>query len=668
MVNEKLGEKELISLLRNAVSDSEYATDGKLSKEREEVVNYYDGELPKPLHSGDSKYVSRDVFEVVDSMRATTLEAFSAHQRIVYFSPEKGETTDAAKQATDYTRHVFFKKNDGKTLLYDSVTDGLTKRFSVAKVYHETSTEEQDYEFEGLTHPELAAMVMKHDNYEFSETDVSETGLLSGTFTVTQKNSCIRVELIQPEDFLIASGAKTLQSAKHIVHRVTTTKSDMLKEGYDAKKVKEVKFSDSSSWQSDLERYHRFEDLDGLDDRTTTVDDSSRDVTLHEVYTRVDLDGSGRNRLYKFVLADNILIDQEEITRIPFVAFVPLPIPHTFAGENYAKQTIPVQNARTVLIRQIINHALITNNPRQQVKNGTLKNAKELTENRLGGIVNVKTLDGIAPIPQANLNPFVFNLIGLIDEDKEETSGISKLSQGMNKDAISTQNAEGMVEQLISQSQQRQKIIVRQFGNFIQALYLLIYQTAVDNINEDEYIDTLGEYVPVNPSEWSDRTAATVELTLGYGESLKEGQKWTEVDQYFSADPMLKAAYSPAQRYEVLTRAMKHRGVDDIESVLTPFDQVEPPEPSQAEQLQMEQLATQVEYQKAQAHAMIAKSKSDQMKAQADLLRAQTDAHVKGLSQKLDEDKFAHERVMDVTEFEYAKTVADQKSSFAVND
>ena len=102
---------------------------------------------------------------------------------------------------------------------------------------------------------------------------------------------------------------------------------------------------------------------------------------------------------------------------------------------------------------------MITNNPRYMVVKGALTSPAELIDNRVGGIVNVSRPDGISPMPQAPLNPFVFQTIQMLDEDKEDNTGVSRLSQGLNKDAISKQNSAAMVEQLVTMSQQTQKII-----------------------------------------------------------------------------------------------------------------------------------------------------------------------------------------------------------------
>ena len=99
----KLTDDDISVIIGKAISNSETISDGKLARERMEVERYVQGIEPKPMHAGDSKYISRDVFDAVDSCRATVLEAFLTNGRVVTFRPERGETVDDAKQATEYT-------------------------------------------------------------------------------------------------------------------------------------------------------------------------------------------------------------------------------------------------------------------------------------------------------------------------------------------------------------------------------------------------------------------------------------------------------------------------------------------------------------------------------------------------------------------------------------
>jgi hypothetical protein len=227
---------------------------------------------------------------------------------------------------------------------------------------------------------------------------------------------------------------------------------------------------------------------------------------------------------------------------------------------------------------------VITNNPRTIVVKGSLVNPKEMLENRVGGVVNVNRPDGIFPYPQTSLNPFVFQTIQLLDEDKEDTTGISKLSQGLNKDAVSNQNSQGLVENLVGLSQQRQKIIARNFAQgFLVPLYLEVYRLVIENEKKQNIVDLAGDWVEVNPSTWAERKDVFTTLKLGYGEQAKESTMLLQLHQLLSSDPSVGPMYPPDKKYNLLRAMIEKEGFKNTSEFLvkpgTPEYQPPGPDP-----------------------------------------------------------------------------------------
>ena len=301
------------------------------------------------------------------------------------------------------------------------------------------------------------------------------------------------------------------------------------------------------------------------------------------------MDGEGISKLYKILIAGNTLLEYEEVDKRPFIVFTPIPVAHRFHGENFAYKLLPTQNARTVLMRSILDHSSVTTNPRYLVTKGSLLNPRELLDNRLGGIVNVTRPDGVSPLPQNPLNPFIFQTVQKLEEDGENTSGISKLSQGLNKDAISNQNSQGMVEQLVNLSQQRSKIIARNFANnFLKPLFLEVYRLCIIHENSQKIIDVAGAYAQVTPTQWQDRQDVEVAFKLGYGETEREAQKYNAVHMQLSQDPGLQANYGMKERYNMVRQSLLAQGIKDVDTYLIPPDKIPPPQPSPEEQMQQQ--------------------------------------------------------------------------------
>lgn len=665
--------EELVALIDRQIRNSVGYYDSKLSKEREKILDYYNAVLPKPHHAGNSKYVSMDVFDAVESLKAVLLETFAAGNRIVAFDPQNEDDVEPARIATEYCDYVVFRQNDGFKVFHDAIHDGLTARVGVAKVYWEDKEEVSDEEFENLSPDEVDALMARDDIEILDMSQDPETGLFSGDVKRKINAGKVCIDVIPPEEFLITPQARDIKSAAFVAHRSKKSYSELIELGYDAKKVANIGAVDETELVLHPEVLARFDDI-GADrlNLNGQVQEQAKQVVVYECYTQLDMEGDGTTRLYKIVRSGNVILDVEEVDEKPFIAFVPLPTPHSFYGSNYSNRVVPTQNARTTLVRGILDHTVITNNPRYQVVKGALTNPKELIENRVGGIVNVTRPDGISPIMQASLNPFVFQTIQLLDADKEEVTGVSQLSQGMNKDAVSKQNSQGLVENLVTLSQQREKIIARNFADqFIKPLYMKVYRLVLANQTAEAVIKVAGNFMRVLPSDWDDRTEMTVELKLGYGEQEREADKFLAMHQLLSADPAIGGMYSAQNRYNTLKAAIEKSGIKNVSEFITPPDKVpEPqPDPMLLKQVELEErkVGVQEEQAKVSAQKVSVNADLDQMRIQ--LQEMQLELNRVKMEREQDRKDFdsASRAAIAVEELEMAKQVPAEETNAIIS-
>ena len=269
-------------------------------------------------------------------------------------------------------------------------------------------------------------------------------------------------------------------------------------------------------------------------------------------------------------------------------------------------------------------------------------------------------------MPQAPLNPFVFQTIQMLDEDKEDNTGVSRLSQGLNKDAISKQNSAAMVEQLATMSQQRQKVIARNFANqFVKPLFHEIYRLVVENETQERIFEVAGNYVTIDPTTWSDQRDVSVELKLGYGEQDREAQKLMQLHQMFSQDPTLQPMYSVQNRYMLMKKFLEAQGILNVEDYLTPPDQLPPPQPDPAQQMQAQMAQKQMELQERQTAVAEQRVQVDAMNSQAkielDGVKAEAAHAIASDNQDLKEAQFAHKKFIDEGELEILKVTEDRR-------
>ncbi len=660
----KLSDEQIVALVDDNVRKSIGYYDSEISRERRKVVDHYNAALPRPAHDGNSKYVSMDVYDAVESMKAALLETFSTGYKTVRFSPQNSDDVPMAAVATSYVDYVANRQNNLFEVMQTVIHDGLIARAGLAKVFYEESSDSYLQTIEDVL-PDDFDMMLAEDNVEIEEVEEDALGNYSGTLRIYRDTSKVCVDAVAPNEFLIEPQAKDLDSITFCAQRYKKTLSELREMGYDEKLLDDIGEHDDVDLETDPEVISRHENIGS--DRGFNVkgyQDQVRQVTVYEAYIMLDKMGSGVAELYKVIKAGNSLLECERCMRRPFVAFVPLPIAHAFYGSNFGAKVIPIQNARTVLTRSILDHAMITNNPRYVVTKGGLSNPRELIDNRVGGIVNVTRPDAISPMPQAALNPFIFQTIQMLDEDKEDTTGVSRLSQGLNKDAISKQNSAAMVEQLATMSQQRQKIIARNFANnFLKPLYQMIYQLVVENEDEQKIVELAGNFVPVNPGAWADKRDVQVDLHLGYGEQEQEAQKYLAIHGLMSQDPVLSQMYTPENAFNLMSTVLENNGIKNVSDFLSPPQQ---PQPDPAQEMQMQAAQKQLEIQERQTAVAEMKAQADaqiaQLKLQLEQLKAQQSFAIQSDSMDLKEAQLEHKQMVDTAELEIARTADDVRA------
>jgi hypothetical protein len=667
-----LDDDQIVSIVDTNLRRSIGYYDSEISKERRKVMQYYSAALPRPAHDGNSKYVSQDVYDAVESMKAALLETFSTGNKTMRFAPQNMDDVQTAEVCTEYTDYVLHRQNNLFEVMQTVIHDGLIARAGICKVFWEQRTESSLEPVDSLSEEELDALLAE-EGVEIEELEQDELGMFTGELRIARDTSQVVIEAVAPEEFLIEPQAKSLDKVGFCAHRTKKTISELIAMGYDEDIVADIADNEDTDFDGDPELLARFDDI-GYDMAPggKGYQRQTRQVTVVEAYIELDVEGTGTVDLYRVVKASNVLLEKEIVPRRPFVAFVPLPVPHAFHGNNFGEKLLGIQNARTVLTRSILDHAMVTNNPRYTVVKGGLTNPRELIDNRVGGIVNVTRPDAINPMPQASLNPYIFQTIQMLDEDKEDTSGVSRLSQGLNKDAISHQNSAAMVEQLATMSQQRQKIIARNFANnFLKPLFSIVYQLVVENESEEKIVELAGRHVKVNPAKWADKRDVQVEFNLGYGDQETMVQKYLAFHTLLTSDPTIGPMYSAENKYKMLGVIFDKSGIKNVADFLTDPASIPPPPPDPAQEMQMQMAQKQLELQERQTAVAEMKAQFDaqmaQMKHELSEMKAKQDFALKSDKMDLQETQHEHKEYVNLEELEIARSADDVRAIASPN-
>lgn len=658
----KLSDSAIVQILGYGIGQSVGFQESKLAKERERVQEFYDGERPYKQTSGDSDYNSRDVYDGVEMMHAQLLDTFAANKRPVIFDMGKDETFEASKLRTDYVTDVVFNQNPGYRIFSDTIRSGLLARNAIVKVWWDPVTTDEYVYLSKPAEGEVAAYLQSHadEDPQIKEMDLDEDGTTIRRVQIRLRKrdkSQVRVRLLPPEEFGISPMAEDLETADLVFHRQEMTVSELIQHGYD-KEVVDTLQSDDRLWMAmEPEKIARFMPTDDLIGTRVNEDgqNATRTIMVYECYMRLDMEDDDIAQLYKVTYAGTEVLEKEPVESQPFVVFTPLPRPKAFWGTNYSELLIPTQKARTFLTRGIIRHTLTTNNPRMMVVKNAVANPKELTDNRFGGVVNVSRPDGIIPLPQASMNPFVFQTIQLLQSDKEERTGISNLSQGLDKDAVSKQNSQDMIHELITVSQMRQKVVARNFAElFLRDLYLKIYRLVLENEDRQKIVRVAGSWAPVNFQDWPEETSVSVSFNLGYGEQEKEAMRLAQIGQALRSEPALAPWVTPTQVHNLAYDAISAMGAPDPNRYLAPLPQAQqpPPNPLQQAEIAMKQADAKVKEANAQAAVLNQQAQMQKQQQMHDLEIAKLNLEQMKITSELQlkQMEFQHKVAVDAAE------------------
>ena len=583
-MNTIIDESELLSTLERNIDAADTYANSEVGEQRDTAHRYYYGEPMGNEIKGRSHHVSRDVFDAVEAVKAMLLETFSADKNICRFEAQSPEDAMGARMATSWTNYSFYRQNAGHKVLTDVIHDALVAKTGVVKRYWKEDYKFEEFEFEGvnendfnqmMSDPAVEPMEIIED---FTQAQNPQTGemysemVLSGSARRRINTSKVCVETVEPEDFLISPRATSVNDADFCSHRMERTRGELLSEGLPQELVDKLGDEDMLHEGSlgrdsvDSFRSDRF----GLDDST-----DREYVTLYESYIKRYDEQINACVFYKCIHSRNTMLDTEIVSEIPFRTFTPFPLPHRFYGMSLADVLIDLQKTMSSLKRGVVDHMMLTTTSRWVANLSLVKNPRDLLDNRVGAVVDVMSPNPesvVRPLPTPQLNGNVYTAIENFEQEKEQRSGSSRMSRGMDTTAVSKQNSSDLINTFMNASNRRIMVMARNFAEtFLKPLMHDIYKLGVENETEEKMMQLDGRFVAINPAMLGDRTEMTVAVALTPEEQAKEAQMLLSLDSQFTMnpqDPNLGGLYGPSQRHAMISRAFELLNIKEGASYL----------------------------------------------------------------------------------------------------
>jgi hypothetical protein len=614
-MSEQMDEYQLNSIVSSEIRDSLNHFDQEFSQERIRAMDFYLGEPMGNEVEGRSQVVSTEVSDTIEAIMPNLMRVFTANDKYVRFNARTAEDTERAEQISDYVNYVINHDNSGYKILYNWFKDALMFRLGVVKYYYDEQEDVREEEYENLNETELAALLSNPDmevigvieeNAESYAQD-EQTGEMmpmdmsySLKVRVKESKGKIRIENVPPEEFLVNRRATSLEEAHFVAHRTVMTVSDLVAMGYDKDVVE--KYAGSYSLDVDEERTNRFQDLEA----TTGVDAADpalAEVIYYECVMKVDYDGDGIAELRRICAigegADEIL-HNEPFDHVPFAVVTPIMMPHRLIGRSIYDMTEDLQVIKSTLLRQYLDSVYTSTLPRMGIVEGQV-NIDDVLDGTAGGIIRMRQAGMVQPITGTPVGGEVRPLMDYIDNLKEQRTGMSKASQGLDANALQSTTASA-ISATVRGAQVKLESYARTMAETgVKDLFKGILHLVTKYDQKPRIIRLRNNFVPIDPREWHSEFDVVVQVGLGTADDEQKIAFLTQIAGKQEQILMQLGANNPvvtmAQYVNTLRSIAEIGGFKDADQFFNSPEQIAMMEQQMAQQPQQGDQAAQAEMQ-----------------------------------------------------------------------
>jgi hypothetical protein len=518
----KIDDAQLRSICEAEIRSATGYGDGELSRDRATAMNRYLGQPRGDEIEGRSQLVTREILDAVEWIKPSLMRIFANADNIVEFEPVGPEDEEQARLESDFISHAFWEKNKGFYNLLTFITDGLLGKVGCLKMTWEDGAEEVET-YTNLDPFELSQLV-NDPEYARDLIDVDEeSGELR--FSCKPRYGCLVIDPCPPEETGVNRDMRSPfpQDATFFYQRSRKTKSELLGAGFDKDKVEAL------PWGNDVDTSERLARRDKSDEQEALrygAHESMRSIWITECYVRIDRNEDGYAELLKVTLGGNdgsqsaggVLLDVEDVDKIPFYTFSPILLSHKFHGLSVADLLLDIEETQTALLRNQMDNVYLTNNQRQ-VANENVE-IDDLLTNRPGGIVRTKGKgpvgNDIAPLITGQMDPNIWKLQESMDARKRQRTGVGDEVAALDVKSMGEMNT-GVASLMFDAARSKVELIARIVAEIgLRPLFEDARELYAKNFKGETTRQVRGQWVTVNPSDWKRRQDVTVTVGLGH--------------------------------------------------------------------------------------------------------------------------------------------------------
>ena len=524
--------ERLISLEIVAGRDFVYGADN-IAAERDRNYEYYLGIMNDlPAAAGRSRVVEHTIANYIGLMKPNLLRIFTSGRNIAEYVSPKPELQPVVKLVTRFINDVVFRKdNRGELLLGDWAEDALVQKLGIAMYWWDECWESRDEVMEGLTDDQMlmlaqqaqanGAQIIEHTpNQVVAQTELGPVASTVHAVKIrvpVNKSKCC-IDVIPPEEFVISRDARSLEDSVLKAHRTGVAVGDLIKAGYNADVVDNLP-TYGVTYADGLLKYNQ--DLQTNRTNAAAADPMLRKVTISRGIVHCDYDGTGLKDWY-FVSggednAQKLLEIAPYNDQIGFADFCPEPMPHTVFGRCPADRLAAIQKIQTVLVRQMNDNLFLANTPQREVVADWIIKPDQLMNLSPGAPILVKQPGAIREIGVPFVADKALVAMQYYDGQAEMTSGVSRVSAGLDPDALQNQSATAAAN-TYSAMLGRIEMIARVWAHGgMRKLFRGVFKCLKAYQDFTRVVQIDGAVQPIDPRAWKELEDLDVNINTGLG-------------------------------------------------------------------------------------------------------------------------------------------------------
>lgn len=678
-----MNEHDFQAVVSAEIEDAVTYIDTDLSPSRAQATAYYRGDPFGNEEEGNSRVVATEVRDTVNAMLPSIMRVFFSSERVVEFMPRGPEDVKSAEQASDYGNYVLNQDNPGFMVLYGTFKDSLVRKCGIVKTWWAKTTTVRTEKYTGLD--ESTVMMLQQEPgavvtviTQYDDPEVAEPQLVMDPMTGqpimlpipqmfdvevkrTIEEGKICVEGVPPEEFLIDRNARDIESAAFVGHRKMATVAELLEMGYDEDLIMEN--ISTTDFEYNDEYLRRRPTTTTMGSINESHNPAMQRALYVEGYMRVDYDGDGIPELRKVCcLGDGYtIVNNEPADLVGFADFPCDPEPHTspLEANSVFDYTKDLQEIKSDILRNTLDSLAQSIHPRTAVVEGQV-NMDDVLNNETGAIIRMRAPGMVMPLAQPFVGQAAFPMLEYMDSIKEERTGMSRASMGLNADALQS-TTKAAVSATVSANQMRIELTTRILAEGMKKLFKLILQLSVKHQDKPRMVRMRNEWVQIDPRSWDATMDVAINVGMGTGDTEQKmqmlGMISSKQEQALMQMGPMNPLVSPAQYANTLRKMVELAGFKDASQFFNaiPAD-YQPPQATQPAKPSPEEMLAEVQVQSIQADIQ---KKAAELQLEQQKMQMADDRE----RDKMDIDKFVKLREL---ELKYGAVINEQQLNMQV--